>query len=252
MQVHRGGPNRFVQDCLAFLGAQGITACLHSISIPPIHSMRRLIILVDIEAPLLDNCTGSEWQNLQTCLVSAESALWVTNGGLLINRRPRFAMAEGFVRGLKTERQDLRISTLDLDLHSDQPIEAALEVLMNLERKTFVDSNGQRDWQYRQENGITHVSRLVPDERMNERFREKQARARCTEPTKLAVLGQRPLQVKKGRVVPNIPFHMEDKDWSVSPLQSHEVEVKVKVRGFSEEVRWFCIKLSCTSLLIPT
>lgn len=143
--------------------------------------MRRLIILVDIETPLLDNCTGSEWQNLQKCVLGAESALWVTNGGLLHDRRPHFAMAECLVRGLKTERQDLRISTLDLDLHSGQPEDAALEAMMNLERKTSKGSNGQRDWQYRQKNGITHISRLVSDDRMNERFREKQARARCTE-----------------------------------------------------------------------
>ena len=48
--------------------------------------MTRLIILVDIETPLLDNCTGSGWQNLQKCVVGAESLLWVTNGGLLHDR----------------------------------------------------------------------------------------------------------------------------------------------------------------------
>lgn len=195
------------------------------------------MIVVDIDSPFLYDCTGFEWDNLQKCLVSAESALWVTNGGLLLSRRPRYAMTEGLVRGLKTERQDFRISTLDLDLDGGQPVEAALEVMMNLERKTFMNFHGQRDWQYRQEDGITHVSRLVPDELMNERFRVKEARTRCTERTKLSVLGHRPLRATKNIVATDVPFYMEDKALSVSSLQSHEVEVKVKVRGFSLEVR---------------
>ena len=155
-------------------------------------------------------------------------------------------MAECLVRGLKTERQDLRISTLDLDIHSGQPEDAALEAMMNLERKTSMGSNGQRDWQYRQKNGITHISRLVSDDQMNERFREKQARASCTGQTKLSVIGHRPLQVKKDIVAHGIPFYLED---------------KVRVRGFSEEVLlvlhqnvmypFWCGSRLTTSLLTP-
>ncbi|KAL8881741.1 MAG: hypothetical protein Q9192_007730 [Flavoplaca navasiana] len=81
----------------------------------------------------------------------------------------------------------------------------------------------------------TFVSRLVPDELMNERFMGKEARTRCTERTELSVLGHRPLQATKNIVGTDVPFYMEDKALSVSSLQSHEVQVKVKVRGFSLE-----------------
>lgn len=51
-------------------------------------------------------------------------------------------MAEDLVRGLNTEGQDLRSSTLDLDLHSGQPEDAALEAIMNIERKISMAPNG--------------------------------------------------------------------------------------------------------------
>ncbi|KAL9018352.1 MAG: hypothetical protein Q9185_004321 [Variospora sp. 1 TL-2023] len=242
LEITRQGPflsKRLWQEVLPQSGYSGLDLCLDDFFDQPSSS-----VLVSTAVPHVDPSTSDPdvvseslvlWENLQTCLISTESALWVTNGGLLLNRRPQFAMAEGLIRGLKTERQDLRICLLDIDLDSSQPVEAALKLMMNLERETFMPSNGQKDWQYRQGNGITHISRLVPDELMNERFRGKEARTRCTERTELLVLGHRPLQVKKAVAATDNPIFLEDRSMSSSLLRSHEVEVKVTVRGFSDE-----------------
>ena len=58
---------------------------------------------------------ATEWTKVQDFLNDADSALWITNGDLMTEGDPRYAMNNGIACGLRAEMTKVQLLTLDFD-----------------------------------------------------------------------------------------------------------------------------------------
>ena len=192
---------------------------------------RQYIVLVEIEAPLFDHITKAEWHGLQTVVSNAKSLLWVTNGSLLTGKQPLFATVSGIVRGLKTEKQQLRIATLDLDLKENTPDDPTYDLIYELHSRTLDPSKGFNDWEYRRKSGITYISRLMPDEGINDIANAKSQRSNSTTVMPFSQIKDSPLQLKADQS----GYYFEQAPEFMTPLNGNDVELEVKALSTQEQ-----------------
>ena len=192
---------------------------------------RQYIFLVEIEAPLFDHITEAEWQGLQTIVSNAKSLLWVTNGSLLAGKQPLFATVSGIVRGLKTEKQQLRLATLDLDLDESTPNDPTFDLIYELHLRVSDPSKSYNDWEYRQRSGITYISRLMPDEGLNDVASAKAQRLNSTTEMPLSQFKNNPLQLKSDQS----GYYFEQAREFMTPLDDNDVDLEVKALSIQEQ-----------------
>ncbi|KAL8790242.1 MAG: hypothetical protein Q9195_006465 [Heterodermia aff. obscurata] len=214
-----------------YLTSCGVQVELCSLLDSADHQSRQYISLVEIEAPLFDHIIEAEWHGLQSIVRHAESLLWVTNGSLLTGKQPMFATVSGIVRGLKTEKQQLRLATLDLDLDDSTPNDVTFELIYQLHTRTSDPSTSYDDWEYRRKSGITYISRLMPDEGINDVAHAKAQRFYSTSVTPLSQIKDNPLQLKADQD----GYYFEPAPDLMTPLNSNDVELEVKAMSIQEQ-----------------
>jgi acyl transferase domain-containing protein/NADPH:quinone reductase-like Zn-dependent oxidoreductase len=129
----------------------------------------RIIMLAELEGPLLISMTDKEMDGVKTLFSLASSIVWVTPGGLLEGKRPEYSLFSGVIKSIMKAQPSLRISSIDIELDDDADIESARLILqheMSL-RKTD-DSN--HDNQLVISEGVVYASRYVVDEIANHDF----------------------------------------------------------------------------------
>ncbi|KAL8827122.1 MAG: hypothetical protein Q9191_003380 [Dirinaria sp. TL-2023a] len=230
--IYRGDGSPIVNAYRDFLRSRGCQVDLRSLSDPSLDKSQQQIFLVEINVPLFDRITSAEWRGLQIALEHAKSVLWVTNGGLLDGKRPLFAMIQGILRGLKTERPQLRISTIDLDLDNDQFTNSTFDLISQLQVQSLDDSKKYEDWEYRQKSGITYISRLLADGELNASSYAKTQPVHTTETMRYSHCQKTPIQLCIDR---NYRYFRGTSDFFV-PLQNDEVEVEVKAVSLSNKL----------------
>ena len=214
-----------------YLTSRKVQVALCSLLDPADLKSHQYIFLVEIEAPLFEHITEAEWHGLQTIISNAKSLLWVTNGSLLAGKQPLFATVSGIVRGLKTEKQQLRLATLDLDLIESTPNDTTFNLIYELHTRTSDPSKGYNDWEYRQKSGITYISRLMPDEGMNDVAKVKAQRLYSTTAIPLSQIKDTALQLKSDQS----GYYFEQAPDSMTPLNGNDVELEVKALSIQEQ-----------------
>lgn len=185
---------------------------------------------------MFNDITPLEWKGLQTLLKSASSALWVTNGGLLKNQQPMFAMISGIARGISTEMNHLRFSLLDLDQEVEQSVSKTCDLLLQFERK-IADKSTENYTEYRQRDGIIFTSRLQADHLLNESSRAEAEHQKSGELICLDKLKHTPLRldIQSPGILSSVYFR-EDHELDQS-LNDDCVEIEVKAIGVNSRVR---------------
>lgn len=197
---------------------------------------RRLIVLVEADAPLFDSVTPAEWEGVQSLMKGANSVLWITNGALLSGGEPRFAMMSGIARGLRTETNALRLSTLDLDQEVYNSNDEIYESILRLERKIFTSLDEQYDIEFRRKSRVTYFSRLRADEALNTLWTANAKSQIATESVQLSKLAGTPLQVDIDQPgVLSTLYFQEDPDFHQSILDD-SVQIQVKAAGVNHKV----------------
>ena len=214
-----------------YLTSRKVQVDLCSLLDPTDLKSRQYIFLVETEAPLFDHITEAEWHGLQTIVSNAKSLLWVTNGSLLAGKQPLFATVSGIICGLKTEKQQLRLATLDLDLNESTPNHTTFDLIYELHTRTSDPSKGYNDWEYRRKSGITYISRLMPDEGMNDVANAKAQRLYSTTVMPLSQTKDTALQLKSDQS----GYYVEQAPDSMTPLNGSDVELEVKVLSIQEQ-----------------
>ena len=171
--VYRNTPTMLVSALSQYLESQSLSLDLLSLSDyhPPKYG--RQLCLVETEAPFFNDISLPEWNSFQNLLQTATHLLWLTNGGLLSGREPMFSMIGGIVRGLKTEKTSLRISTLDLDRKSDESFPQDCEAIFNIFDGLCRDSSEAYTLEFRQKEGVIYRSTLQADENMNDEWHSR-------------------------------------------------------------------------------
>ncbi|KAI0153315.1 ketoacyl-synt-domain-containing protein [Xylariaceae sp. FL1272] len=128
----------------------------------------RVILLADLEEPLLAELEDGELAALKQLVESTTSIVWVTCGGLLNGDKPEFGMVDGLTRALRNELGSLDIVTIDFDPETT-PETCVLGLLIDvLERQEA--ALVPRETEYRIYNGVIHVPRIISARELSRRF----------------------------------------------------------------------------------
>ena len=198
---------------------------------------KHVIVVADLEGPLLFSLTESEFYAIQTITNSASSILWITAGGTLQGKQPEFALAQGLARSLSSEQASLDFRTLDVDLDNAsaaQIAEAAVKIarlqVSAVKGTGEPSSQSAREREFSLSNGGVYISRLVRNGDLNKTF----ANSFEPEPTLFTpdkhIVGQ---ITSNGKVV----FQQQTEEETVAekPLTHGSVEVQVEASGLTRE-----------------
>ncbi|MCJ1309500.1 hypothetical protein MMC25_003160 [Agyrium rufum] len=127
-----------------------------------------IIMLADLESPLLATLESSELYSLQILTSSFCKLLWATRGGLLSSYNPEYAMTMGFGRSLISENLSLDLVIVDFDEWSRKDAVVASTLLSILDRPR--SNKSIKETEYVVNHGIINVGRVVPNVTINETF----------------------------------------------------------------------------------
>lgn len=202
---------------------------------------KKLIILADFDTPLLDNISPAEWSRVQHLLKTANSVFWITNGGLLAGKEPRYALVNGMVRGIKTEMTYLQISVLDIDQETAHPSSETCKLIFDLARRCSRHTSDNYTLEFRQSKGVTYISRLLPDQILNgdSQFNTHASIEDLYIPFKDLV--NKPIQLEVG--LPGVlhSLHVQEVDApTLLPEYADFVNIEILAIGLSYDVRISC------------
>lgn len=129
-------------------------------------SERVLIFVPELERPLLQNFTSTEFLVLRDALVSTKGLLWLTSrdeDGLL---PPHTAMADGLTRVLRSENGQAMIVTAAL-AHSPV-LDQAEKIMTLIQAIKFEAANKDYEASYLQVDDSFHIGRLKPIENFSQ------------------------------------------------------------------------------------
>ncbi|KAL9028248.1 MAG: hypothetical protein Q9196_003360 [Gyalolechia fulgens] len=136
------------------------------------------ILLYDIEGTLLSHLKADTWDTLKRTLTSANEIIWLTAG---VNEGKSIfgGMVASFLRALRSEQAASRI--FFMDVHTDEsPVLVADFVLTKVGHVVIKESGN--DTEFYLSHGISHVGRIVPNTRLNDKIPTMQ------KPTEVATL----------------------------------------------------------------
>jgi acyl transferase domain-containing protein len=230
MVIERGDYSAFktfmVQALSAHFGRPVERVALSALTPGQITPGMIIVCTIELHEPFLATMSVAEMASLKILTDNAEKLLWITGGDQLGGTRPNFAMVSGFQRSLILEQPSLKFYTFDVDqpeTHQQATVDNIIAVLDELHSEEIPDCETV------QKNGVAYVSRFVPEETLNETFRQKlgvrQALKRLDQarPCRLTIkdLGQ----------FGTLAFKQEVSSWT--GLQPGFVEVEVKSVGLN-------------------
>lgn len=137
-------------------------------SMPPGTSV---ICTVELYEPMLNILTESEMSSMKIMTDQAAYILWVHGGGNMDAERPLLAMVTGFARSLVLEQPSLQFFTHDIDNPDADPEVSITNIFRTLDD---VHDDTCLDLEVVEKHGVLFTQRFVPDESLNETFRQKQ------------------------------------------------------------------------------
>ncbi|KAL4941793.1 hypothetical protein BDV06DRAFT_222783 [Aspergillus oleicola] len=231
--VYRDPSSPFAQALIPHLESQGTG--VHAVSLNDVPELvhRNFMFVAEAETPLFHQVSQAEWSGLQKCISFAHSVLWVTNGALLKGQEPLFAMVSGLARGLQTEMRQLRFHILDLDNESAETSDVLDLIIQHQERVArTLDAD---DTEFRRKDGLTYISRMEADERLNDNYKTQLSTKACPERTPLRELQTTPfrMDIEKPGVLSTLYFR-PDAAFAVH-LADDEVEIEVRAAGINNK-----------------
>jgi NADPH:quinone reductase-like Zn-dependent oxidoreductase len=123
------------------------------------------VIIVDFTKSILFNLSEAEFAALQKVVDTAKTLLWATAGGLLSGQNPECAMASGMMRVIRAEQVSIDAITVDFDPETTTTMQAAEDIAFKADRQ--IQGNSPVEHEYCVSDGITYISRLLPNAGVN-------------------------------------------------------------------------------------
>jgi hypothetical protein len=113
---------------------------------------------------------GERMDRVKIVADNASIILWVTAGDLLGGKSPNFAHVQGLSRALMMGQSSLRFLTFDVDNIQRRTNRTTGNIVSVLKRS----AGGLHDYEYIERDGVVHTRRFIPDDQLNDFFRQKQ------------------------------------------------------------------------------
>jgi acyl transferase domain-containing protein/NADPH:quinone reductase-like Zn-dependent oxidoreductase len=211
-----------IRDAFQALGWSASMALLKdALTNPPINE--HVVMLVDLEGPLLSSITETEFSAVQAITNNAASIIWVSPGGLINGKNPEYAMAAGLARAVTSEQAMLKFVTLDFDEKSSsiEHVAQTIATVVQNGRETIKP----RESEYYLSNDEVYISRLAPISHLNTVYFPKREPVQTLFTHDLQLIGK----IRNGKVA------FETDLRSAEPLSPNKIEVQVLFGGLSKE-----------------
>lgn len=183
-----------------------------------------VVLLADFEGPLLATLEEKELAIIQEITSNASTLLWISCGGLLMGKKPEYAMTVGLARSIASEQISLDLTVLDFDLDNTSH-EDLLDITAMMAQQQIAKIE-PRESEYYVSNGIVYISRLVSNGNINNLYAFDKGETNAASFDHIApIIGK----VQSGKVVFEADM-IEEED-----LKSDCVEIKVTVAGLNNE-----------------
>lgn len=215
---------------------------LSVITIASLPSGTSVICTMELYDPLLTTLTESEMSSMKIITDHAAYILWVHGGGNMDAERPFLAMVTGFSRSLVLEQPSLRFFTHDIDNPDANPEASITNIFRTLDDVHNVDC---LDLEVVEKGGVPFTQRFVPEEGLNETFRQKQENQFAVK--KLCESKPARLTIQSVGQFDTLAFKPETS--GEQELKAGFVEVDVKSVGLNAKVHSALLCLQFRSLL---
>ena len=196
----------------------------------------RIIVLADLVGSFLKELDTKALKSLKTLFRKADSLVWVTAGGVMQGAKPEDAVVGGLLRAIITEMPHVKIATIDLDVGHDQISQDIADLVLSKEDELqkLGSQPGAHDSEYARNDGVLHISRLVPDYTLNQRYLEQEGSVKATELVRLGEAKPLAIGFDQTGLLSSLYFK-EDQAFKESLLDD-EVEVEVRAVGLNVKV----------------
>ncbi|CAG9990413.1 unnamed protein product [Clonostachys byssicola] len=182
-----------------------------------------IISTAELGREVLVDPTQEEFNAINKMMDHAKHLVWVTRGKQSGTYNPTHSLFAGLARAVMVEQPLARIFTLEMHPHADLA-DLAGDIKVILEQS----QNSSLDYEYmKNEKGGLMVSRTVPDELMNQAFRERQNRLAQSIPLKNA--GNATLSLEKAGQLSTAQFVKTP----LSQLNDNDVVIRVLCLGLN-------------------
>ncbi|KAF5651820.1 polyketide synthase [Fusarium sp. NRRL 25303] len=128
-----------------------------------------VIVLVDLEGPLMAMISDDEFSHIQKILSDAAKVLWVScSDGPKDATRPEYAMTVGLLRSLRSERASLKATLVDFSI--GDLASATFGTRTSCLASVFFTGEQELETEYISKDGQFLINRLVPFNRINEAY----------------------------------------------------------------------------------
>lgn len=181
-----------------------------------------VINLCETTAPLLSTICDDEMARVKLVTDRAGKVVWVTNGNTMLGAQPEYALVSGLARALVLEQPSHRFYTYDLD-YADDDVDATAGRLISV-----LDQPGKPELEFVQKQGVVHVSRYVPDDGLNSKFRLKQGLETTT--MRVGSAGDARLAIERAGQFDTITFKQQEVSVPIAP---NDIRFKVASVGLN-------------------
>ncbi|GAB7354585.1 hypothetical protein MBLNU459_g5031t3 [Dothideomycetes sp. NU459] len=170
--VHHNTPHEFVTKLEGAARSQRIpTERVHLLELHErISKGARVLMLAELEAPLLSHMSSDEMAALKYLVLNASCAIWLTSCGLLTGDRPECSLIFGLAKSIITEQPSFRISTVDID---EKDLARSARFIMDHELRLRKDVTMKLDTELIEKDGLVYVSRLIADYAANDHLTDQ-------------------------------------------------------------------------------
>ncbi|EPE35574.1 Thiolase-like protein [Glarea lozoyensis ATCC 20868] len=177
------------------------------------------IALLELESPVLEDLSESEFQNIKKLFLSSERLLWITRGD-----NPSFGIVDGVARCVNNEIASTRFQVLHLSKEGiNHGPRLAIRVLKHLEATA--------DNEFRERNGCLQVQRIYKGHNEDEHIRNH-----LEDSTRVSSINDAnalfSLTIGKPGLLDTLHFIREE-NYLDLPLAKTEIEVEVKATGLN-------------------
>lgn len=222
--VYRTKPVDLARQMQTTIAAMGWSVRSVSLASCEVTKDDRVVMVTDLEAPLLSTLSEAELDGLHHITTTTSSLLWITAGGLLTGKRPEHGMTAGLARSLTSENASLKLTTIDFDLDTTTSADVVRLTVAALQRQAGAAAIHESE--YYVDKGVVHVSRLTPNQDLNQAYTlDKKDANDVFFSSGQALVGK----VQSGRVVFEKDLRTDD------PIDNNDVEVQVVLGGLNTE-----------------
>ena len=202
---------------------------LAAVSESTIPDRASVVIALELQDSFLSRMTDEEMAQLQFIVKRSSTIVWMTGANPIAGSRPELGLVSGLSRAIMLEHPALRFCTFaagDVISNMDVTAQHTLSLLGGNDTEAFPD-----DLEFYQHGGLLHVSRFVPEDCLNERFRNAIRRTAMKAPLKDCL----PAELKIGIHGGVIRTRFEQINPDSTPLPADYVEIDVKAVGIDSE-----------------